>query len=122
MTKKINNNILANSQVNSQVNKAIEVPNRQQIRSFAEELNSNVDPDKFFDYYDKRLWKIGGEPINDWKAVFRSWDAKELSKPSEMTKKSRIGKHVTIQDDPEFLAYVKWFAENADEKWWNSGK
>lgn len=33
---------------------------------------------KFYDYYAERNWTIAGQPINDWKAVFRSWHKREF--------------------------------------------
>ena len=84
-------------------------PDRQQVRDYAGEINSVVDPDRFFDYYDERQWEIGGGPINDWKALFRSWDAKEYRKQRIPVKKSQV-QHVYGTNpvtDEDLIAFMR---------------
>lgn len=35
---------------------------------------SNVNPVRFFNYYEARRWRIDGHPIDSWQTVCRSWD------------------------------------------------
>lgn len=81
-------------------------PNRQLVYEYCEELASKVNPDKFFDYYEERSWKIGGEPIKDWKAVFRRWDKTEFEKPKKKpTFSHRFGSNpVTDESLAAFMA------------------
>lgn len=77
-------------------------PDRHQVWEYAEELNSNVDPDKFFDYYDEKHWTIRGEPINDWKAVFRRWNETEFRRtPKKKTFSYRYGEQPVNSEDVE---------------------
>ena len=48
-------------------------PTLEQVREHAKEQKSNVNPVEFFNHYEAVEWKIGGEPIKDWKAVFSKW-------------------------------------------------
>lgn len=53
-------------------------PTREEVREYAKETGSTLDPDKFFDYYDERDWTDkNGEPINDWKKCFKGWERRE---------------------------------------------
>lgn len=54
-----------------------EAPTLAEVEDYGSEIGSPVDAEKFFDYYSKRGWASKGEPINDWKAVFRSWTKTE---------------------------------------------
>ena len=53
------------------------MPTLEDVRAYGNEINSQVDADKFFDRYQRTGWKINGVVISDWKAVFRSWDRRE---------------------------------------------
>ena len=55
-------------------------PTLAEVKDFAQEIGSNVDPERFFQFYSGKDWMTGSEPINDWKAVFRKWSAGEKPK------------------------------------------
>lgn len=42
-----------------------------------------VDPDRFVDFYTSNGWRVGKNPMKDWKAAVRSWERKE--KPNGKT-------------------------------------
>lgn len=52
-------------------------PTLAQVTAYAEERNSKVDPERFFDYYQSQGWKCGNSDITDWQAKFRSWEKSE---------------------------------------------
>ena len=39
-----------------------------------------VDPERFFTYYESNGWKVGKNPMKNWKAALRNWD-KKTEKP-----------------------------------------
>lgn len=55
-------------------------PTLDEVKDFAQEIGSNVDPERFYQFYSGKDWMTGNEPINDWKAVFRKWSADEKPK------------------------------------------
>ena len=44
------------------------------IIDYCSERNNMVDPQKFFDYYSSNDWKVGKNPMKDWKAAVRTWE------------------------------------------------
>ena len=73
----------AESESEKEIEKEIESDKRpalDDVRKFAEEIGSKVDPQRFFQYYEDRNWMTGTEPINDWKAIFKKWSADERPK------------------------------------------
>jgi len=44
------------------------------IIDYCSERNNTVDPQKFFDYYSSNGWKVGKNPMKDWKAAVRTWE------------------------------------------------
>ena len=50
-------------------------PNAGDVADYCIERNNNVDPIKFINFYDSQGWKVGKNPMKDWKACVRSWEA-----------------------------------------------
>lgn len=56
-------------------------PSLDEVRSYCQERNNNVDPEAFIDFYESKGWKVGNQPMKDWKAAVRTWEKRE-SKPA----------------------------------------
>ena len=53
-------------------------PSREEVEAFVKaECLGKVNLDKFFDYYNANGWKVGKNPMRDWKAVLRNWNRNE---------------------------------------------
>ncbi len=61
------------------------IPTLQQVKDYASEIGSIVDPERFYQFYSEKRWKTGTEPINDWKAIFRKWSESERPKKQYTT-------------------------------------
>lgn len=50
-------------------------PTREDVRAYAKERRSAVDPDQFFNYFDVGKWRDSeGKPVRNWKQKFLTWD------------------------------------------------
>lgn len=50
-------------------------PTLEEIKTYCEERQNDVDAERFFDYYSANGWVQGkGTPIKDWKACIRTWE------------------------------------------------
>lgn len=55
------------------------------IEEYCKERNNGIDPQKFFDFYESKGWKVGKEKMKNWQACVRTWenrDKKEQKKNS----------------------------------------
>lgn len=52
-------------------------PTVEEVRAYCTEKGYDIDPDRFVDYYTSNGWKVGKNPMKDWKAAVRSWSRKE---------------------------------------------
>ena len=43
------------------------------VRQYMAELNMNDMSQRFVDYYESNGWKVGKNPMKDWKAAVRTW-------------------------------------------------
>ena len=60
-------------------------PTLPQIQDYVFEKALNVDPERFFDYYESNGWKVGRNPMKDWKAALRNWSSKDSKKNTNTT-------------------------------------
>lgn len=59
-------------------------PTLEEVRAYARERNSGVDPKKFFDYYDTGNWKDAkGNPVRNWKQKFLTWEKNDTPQKQE---------------------------------------
>ena len=41
-----------------------------------------MDAERFVDYYSSVGWKVGKNPMKDWKAAVRAWSRRDTPKPA----------------------------------------
>lgn len=49
-------------------------PSVDEVIAYCKERNNQVDASRFVDYYDANGWRIGKNPMKDWKAAVRTWE------------------------------------------------
>lgn len=49
-------------------------PTVDEVRAYCKERGNNVDPEMFVDFYTSKGWKVGKNPMKDWKAAVRTWE------------------------------------------------
>ncbi len=53
-------------------------PTYQEVAEYCKERKNNVDPQRFIDFYESKGWKVGNQPMKDWKACIRSWENRNV--------------------------------------------
>lgn len=49
-------------------------PTIEEVKKYCMERNNGVDAQRWFDYYSSNGWKVGKNPMKDWKAAVRTWE------------------------------------------------
>lgn len=52
-------------------------PTVDEVRAYCTEKGYAVDADRFVDYYTSNGWRVGKNPMKDWRAAVRTWNRKE---------------------------------------------
>ena len=52
-------------------------PTVEEVRQYCLERINGVDPERFCDYYQSKGWKVGKNPMKDWKAAVRTWERRD---------------------------------------------
>ena len=56
-------------------------PSLVALNKYCLETDLRIDTTGFIDYYESNGWKVGRNPMKDWKATARNWGRKEPKKP-----------------------------------------
>lgn len=58
-------------------------PTVEEIEAYCKERNNNVDAHKFYNHYESNGWKVGKNPMKDWKAAVRTWEKNNFEQPKK---------------------------------------
>lgn len=65
------------------------------VHDYIKENNYQINPMKWYSYYESNGWKVGRNKMKDWKACVRNWANNEYNKPKESMKKSDVMEKLT---------------------------
>lgn len=60
--------------------KGFEKPTLDEVRDYCLNRKNDIDPEMFIDFYESNGWKVGKNPMKDWKACVRTWEKKNKEK------------------------------------------
>ena len=49
-------------------------PSVEEVKAYCLERKNGLDAQAFVDFYESKGWKVGKEPMKDWKAAVRTWE------------------------------------------------
>ena len=52
-------------------------PTVPDVAAYCQERGNTVDPQRFVDFYASKGWRVGSQPMKDWKAAVRTWERRE---------------------------------------------
>ncbi len=60
-------------------------PTVDEVSAYCLERDNGVDAQKWFDFYTSKGWRVGSQPMKDWKAAVRTWERRNdnHAKPGE---------------------------------------
>lgn len=76
----VNDNV--NDNVNANKNKGacrFAPPTLDDVTAYCTERGNGIDPQRFIDYYQSNGWKVGKNPMKDWKAAVRTWEQRDAA-------------------------------------------
>lgn len=56
------------------------IPTLEEVKEYCKERQNNVNAENFIDFYTSKGWKVGKNPMKDWKACVRTWEQREKEK------------------------------------------
>lgn len=90
-------------------------PTPEEIHQYCLERNNFVNWQQFYDFYESKGWKVGNQPMKDWKACVRTWerknkDTKNSNVPEWFDEKIEA-KQISKQDSEKLEDLIKKYKE-----------
>lgn len=63
--------------------KRFKKPSLEEIEEYCNERNNSVNAEQFLDFYESNGWKVGKNPMKDWKACVRTWERNNINNRKE---------------------------------------
>jgi hypothetical protein len=60
-------------------------PSLDDVTAYVSERGNRIDPEAFCAYYEANGWRVGKNPMKDWKAAVRHWESNERSRQPKKT-------------------------------------
>ena len=77
-------------------------PTRDEVAAYIAEKGYAVDPDRWMAYYESNGWRVGKNPMKDWKAAVRTWATNDLdSRPQQQRSRTVAAQQYTQREYPK---------------------
>jgi len=83
-TENINNNYKDNYKdtLSNKGTAAFLKPSIEEVREYCQQRMNTVSPEAFVAFYESNGWKVGRNPMKDWRAAVRTWEQRDQQNPS----------------------------------------
>ena len=61
-------------------------PTLEEVKAYCAERKNRVDPERWYNHYESVGWKVGRNPMKDWKAAVRTWERSSYESPPKPIK------------------------------------
>ena len=61
------------------INKFVK-PNLEEVKEYCESRKNNIDAESFIAFYESKGWKVGNQPMKDWKSAVITWEKRNNNK------------------------------------------
>lgn len=83
-------------------------PTEDEVAAYCKERGNTIDAAAFVAFYDSNGWRVGKNPMKDWKAAVRTWEQKRKKESPPSQPKKEEHKLFKITDlSPEMRAKVE---------------
>ena len=90
-------------------------PTVDEVKAYCIERNNGIDAEHFVDHYTTNGWKVGKNPMKDWKAAVRTWERRANEFKPTQTKPNQTKPSQTAAFDRD-AEYKKWLAKQTQKE------
>ena len=73
-------------------------PTLEEVKAYCQERHNNVNPEQFIAYYEANGWKVGRNPMKNWRAaIVSTWERNNYNKAPPAQKKFDVGEYLLEQ-------------------------
>ena len=88
--------------------KRFTIPTPEEVQAYCDERKNEISGQQFCDFYSSKGWKIGKEPMKDWKAAVRTWEMRRKDQSPSITQPQpqiSTPKRIRFDDDGNEISY-----------------
>lgn len=74
-------------------------PTPSDVSDYCREKGYSVDAERFCDFYASKGWKVGSQPMKDWKACVRTWERRETERRSDSQRSGNVFMEMLREED-----------------------
>ena len=91
-------------------------PTVDDVRAYCSEHGYSVDADRFVAYYESNGWRVGRNPMKDWRAAVRTWTRNGYSRGGGVTSgaNSKPDEDLFAGFSPEDIAEIERLANDGE--------
>ena len=61
------------------------IPTPEEVQAYCDERNNGILGQQFCDFYSSKGWRVGSQPMKDWKAAVRTWEVRRKDTTPSIT-------------------------------------
>ena len=65
--------------------KKFTIPTPEEVQAYCDERKNGILGQQFCDFYDSKGWRVGSQPMKDWKAAVRTWEMRRKDQSPSIT-------------------------------------
>lgn len=86
------------------------IPTPEEVQAYCDERKNGILGQQFCDFYSSKGWKIGKEPMKDWKAAVRTWEMRRKDQSPSITQQvqapvTTAPKRIRFNENGEEIIY-----------------
>nr|WP_314992077.1 DUF6291 domain-containing protein [uncultured Capnocytophaga sp.] len=88
--------------------KRFTIPTPEEVQAYCDKRKNGISGQQFCDFYSSKGWKIGKEPMKDWKAAVRTWEMRRKDQSPSITQPQpqiSTPKRIRFDDDGNEISY-----------------
>lgn len=78
-------------------------PTVEEVSAYCKERKNSVDAQRFVDFYASKGWRVGQNPMKDWKAAVRTWEQRDSNSAQAPIKQVRANQYQQRDYDEDDL-------------------
>ena len=81
---------------NKKKNTTFQKPTLEEVKTYCKERKNSVDAERFIAYYESNGWKVGRNPMKDWKMAIITWEKRDTQPETTIQNKYQTGGFETL--------------------------
>jgi len=75
----------------AQKKEKFKIPSLQEVQDYCNERQNGISAYSFVNFYQSKGWRVGNQPMKDWKAAIRTWEQKNKENGKSVNNTTNFG-------------------------------